>query len=92
MAATATQGGAGGTVPEVRHEVSNLRREHIVSHIRTISKASATPKTANALQDLLCEVIIIFASLLSAKTVNIPILNSLGGEEGKCQPMPIIEV
>ena len=53
-----------------------------MSHLRTISKASATPKDANALQDLLCEVFIIMASLLSSKTVNIPLLNSLGGEEG----------
>lgn len=60
-----------------------------MSHIRTISKATATPKTANALQDLLCQLLIIMASLLSAKTVNIPILNELGGESGKCQPMPV---
>ena len=58
-----------------------------MNHIRVISKA--TPKNANALQDLLCEVLIIMSSLLSAKTVNIPILNALGGEEGKCQPMPV---
>lgn len=60
-----------------------------MSHIRTISKA--TPKSANALQDLICEFLIIMATILSAKTVNIPFLNLLGGEEGICQPMPIAE-
>lgn len=60
-----------------------------MSHLRTISKGTATPKNANALQDLLCDVLIIMTSLLSSKTVNIPFLNALGGEEGKCQPMPI---
>jgi hypothetical protein len=36
---------------------------------------------------------LIFASaLLGSKTVNIPILNAFGGEDGKCQPMPIAEL
>ncbi len=59
-----------------------------MNHIRVISKA--TPKSANVVQDLICEVLIIMSSILSAKTVNIPILTALGGEEGKCQPMPVI--
>jgi len=58
-----------------------------VSHIRVISKA--TPKSANVVQDLICDMLIVMSSLLSSKTVNIPILNLFGGEDGKCQPIII---
>jgi len=81
------KGGRPGKVPEKAQDARHLRRERNVRHIKAISKA--TPKSANVVQDLLCEVLIIMSSLLTSKTVNIPILNALGGEDGKCQPMPV---
>ena len=61
-----------------------------MSHIRVISKA--TPKSADAVQDLICEMMIVMTSLFNAKNINLPFLNMLGGEEGKCQPVTIEDI
>jgi hypothetical protein len=66
----------------------SLRRERNMRHIRTITKTS--PKSANVLQDLICEALLIMASVFSMKNISIPILGIFTNEDGGfCQPMPI---